>query len=714
MTEPGKKIIGRFASVYILIVIMMGAIVYNILKIQTVERENWLELGKKNDKKDIKVRPNRGNIYSADGQLMASSIPTYYVYMDTRVPALHEKEGALFYENIDSLAESLANYFKDKSKSAYKRDITNAYNQKKAEYQFYKGRISYSQLKDLRKFPLFKLGRNKSGLITKEMFRRVKPYTTLASRTIGDIYADESKGGKNGLELGFDEYLKGTPGLSSRQKVANKWQVVVQIEPTDGMDIISTIDVDMQDIAEKALLEKLREIEAQTGYAILMETKTGEIKAIGNMDRNNDGTYSENRNGSVADKVEPGSTFKTASLMAVLDDGKAKLTDVIATGNGIFNYGRSVMRDHNYHRGGYKDITLEQSLNASSNIGISRTIVNAYGNNPGKFIDKLYKMGLNEPFNLHIPGTAKPAIKHPNDKASYWSGSSLPWMSIGYEVQQAPIYTLAFYNAIANNGKFVEPLFVKSINQNGQVIKQFSARVINEQICKPSTLKDVRQALLGVVEHPRYGTAKAVHSPHVRIAGKTGTAQISKGSAGYKAGGKSHQVSFCGFFPYENPRYTCIVVIREPRIGLPSGGLMSGVVVKNIAERIIAIDTTTSIIDIKSDSTLIAKNKRPSVKSGRSTAIKTVMKKLNQPVSTSNDEWLIAKIDENKIQFNSLPVQKRVTPNFYNMGAKDAVFLCEEVGLKVNFSGVGKVISQSIPAGTKIDKGQTIELVLAP
>ncbi|NLI71862.1 MAG: transpeptidase family protein [Bacteroidales bacterium] len=713
MTEPGKKIIGRFAIVYILIVMFMGVIVYNILKIQTVERDNWLELGKKNDKKDFIVRPNRGNIYSADGQLMASSIPTYYVYMDTRVPALHVKEGRLFYENVDSLAESLANYFKDKSKAAYKRDIIKAYNQKKGEYQFYKGRISYAQLKDIKKFPLFRLGRNRSGLLTKEMFRRVKPYTTLASRTIGDIYADETKGGKNGLELGFEEYLKGTPGVSARKKVANRWQEVVQVEPIDGMDIISTIDVDMQDIAEKALLEKLKEIEAQTGYAIVMEVKTGEIKAIVNMDRNRDGSYSERRNGAVSDRVEPGSTFKTVSLMAVLDDGKAKLTDVIATGNGLYRFGPATMRDHNAHRGGYGDITLEQALNASSNVGISRTVVNAYGKNPGKFVEKLYKMGMNEPFELHIPGTAKPWIRHPNDKSVYWSATTLPWMSIGYEVQVAPIYTLAFYNAIANNGRFLEPLLVKSINQNGIVVKEFTARVINEQMCKPSTVKDVQKALLGVVESPKYGTGKIVHSPHVRIAGKTGTAQISKGSAGYTAGGKSHQVSFCGFFPYEDPKYTCIVVIREPRIGYPSGGAMSGVVVKNIAERITSIDTTSTIIDFKNDSTLKFTAKEPSLKPGKSAAIQTVMNTLNHPVTVPAEEWVRVKEENKSVQLEPIEVEDRVIPNLRGMGAKDAVFLCEEAGLRVNFSGIGKVVSQSIPAGTKVKKGQTIALVLA-
>ncbi len=712
MTEPGKKIIGRFAIVYIAIVLFMLGIVYNIVKIQFVEGDKWIALSKRFDKKDIIVKPNRGNIYSADGRLMASSIPSYYVYMDTRVPALHEKEGALFTEKIDSLAESLADYFKDKSKAAYKRDIVNAYKRGDGEYQFYKGRITYAQLKEIKKFPLFRLGRYKSGLIHKEFLNRVKPFTSLASRTIGDIYLDNEKGGKNGLELGFDSLLRGIPGVSSRQKVANRWEEVVQVEPIDGMDIISTIDVDMQDIAEKALLEKLHEIQAQTGYAIVMEVKTGEIKAIVNMDRNSDGTYSENRNGAVADKVEPGSTFKVASLMAVLDDGKAELSDVIETGNGLYKFGRATMRDHNAHRGGYGTITLENAVNASSNIGISRTIVKAYGNAPEKYVEKLYKMGLNVPFELYLPGTAKPGIRHPNDKTVYWSATTLPWMSIGYEVQLAPIYTLAFYNAIANNGKFIEPLFVKSINKNGLVVKEFKARVIREKICSDKTLEDVRKALLGVVENPKYGTGKVVHSPHIRIAGKTGTAQISKGSAGYAAGGKSHQVSFCGFFPYEDPKYTCIVVIREPKIGPPSGGRMSGVVVKNIAERISAIDTTTTIYDMKVDSTLMAR-KKPIVKSGNLTALQNVMENLNQDFTGSGTSWVKTISDGKKVETANLPLVEKTVPDLSGMGAKDAVYLCERLGLKTRIAGKGKVREQSIGPGARAVKGQTIALTLA-
>ncbi len=711
MSEPGKNIISRFAAVYIFIVFLLGIVIYNIIVIQTVEREKWLSLGKKNNKTDIIVRPNRGNIYSADGRLMASSIPTYYVYMDLRVPALKEKNGILFKENIDSLSYYLSEYFKNKSKAEYKRDLTQAYNQGKGEYAFYKERISYAQLKDLKKFPLFRLGRNKSGLLTKEMFRRVKPFSTLASRTIGDIYSDETKGGKNGLELSFDSILQGTPGVSSRRKVANKWEEIVEVPPVDGMDITTTIDVDMQDIAEKALVDKLTEIEAQTGYAILMETKTGEIKAIVNMQRNPDGTYSENKNGVVSDKVEPGSTFKTVSLMAVLDEGKAKLTDVIETGSGLYRFGNAVMKDHNANKGGYHNITLEQSLNASSNIGISRTIVKAYGNNPGEFVDKLYKMKINEPFNLYIPGSAAPEIRHPNDKSKYWSASTLPWMSIGYEVQIPPIYTVAFYNSIANNGKYIEPVFIKSISKNGQIIKSFSARTINEQICKPSTLRDIRQALLGVVENPKYGTGKAAHSPYVRIAGKTGTAQISKGSQGYKSGGTSHQVSFCGFFPFEQPRYTCLVVIREPKIGYPSGGLMAGVVVKNIAERISAIDTVTAIKNVPIDSTWLFL-KSPIVKSGNYEAMQTVMSSLSQKFYGKSGKWIKSLSDGKRTLITAYDLNKENIPDLTGMGAKDAVYLCQRLGLVVNFSGIGKVCSQSLPVGKKAYKGQTINLLL--
>jgi cell division protein FtsI (penicillin-binding protein 3) len=614
MADKRKNIVLRFGIVYAIICLSFVAVVYKIAVIQFVERTQWMALAAQSKKTDIIVKPNRGNIYACDGRLMASSIPTYYVYMDLRVPALHEKEGKLFKENIDSVAFYLASFFNDKTAFAYKSTITNAYNTGKGELQLYPKRISYAQLKELKTFPLFRLGRNKSGLITKELLKRVKPFGSLASRTIGDIYADESKGGKNGLELFFNQQLLGTPGVSIRQKVANTYMETVEVEPIDGMDITSTIDIDLQDIAEKALLDSLRSFDAGSGYVILMETHSGEVKAIVNMQQNADKSYTENKNGAVSDLVEPGSTFKVVSLLIALDDNKVKITDSINTGNGLYQYGTAIMKDHNANKGGYHTISVANVIHASSNVGISKIITRAYGHNPAEFVDRIYDMKLNEPMNLEIPGTAAPQINHPNDKSKYWSQTKLPWMSIGYESQIPPIYTLAFFNAIANNGKLIKPFFVKSISKNGQLIKSFETETIKEAICKPTTLRDMREVLLGVIEG-KLGTAHNMKSKYVRIAGKTGTAQISKGALGYKSGGKTHQVSFCGYFPADDPQYTCIVVIREPRIGYPSGGKMAGSIFKNVAERTMALKSNRKPNTFEVDSTFTAPTS-PYIKSG--------------------------------------------------------------------------------------------------
>lgn len=706
--EKNRHILSRFAIIWFAILIAMVCIVANIIKIQTVEREQWLALLKNKHQKTYSVRPNRGNIYSADGQLMSSSIPLYYLYMDTRVEALHQKENRLFNAHIDSLSYCLSHYFKDKSPQEYKRGFVKAFRQGRAEYPFYKKRINYLQFEEIKKFPLFRLGRFRSGLIYREQFARVRPFGTLAARTIGDIYADETRGGKNGLELGFDSILRGKEGVSRPQKVANRIRNIVEVPPVDGLDLVTTIDVDMQDIAEKSLVAKLKELDAKTGYAIVMEVKTGEIKAIVNMDRVSTGVYAERRNGAVADEVEPGSTFKVASLMAVLDDGKAMLGDSVDTGNGLHWYGRVRMSDHNASRGGYGMMTLENAINASSNIGISKTIVKAYGDHPAQFVDKLYQMGLSETYNLHIPGTGEPKIRHPHDKSKEWYGTTLPWMSIGYEVQIPPIYTLAFFNAIANGGKFLEPILVKRITQNGEVIQSFTARVIREQMCKPTTIADVKKTLLGVVEHPRYATAKPVHSEVVRIAGKTGTAQISKGKIGYKAGGKSHQVSFCGFFPYEEPQYSCIVVIREPNIGLPSGGRMAGVVVKEIAERITATTSKATIFDMPIDT--LSQQKKLYLPLTKFTAIDTIMSALGVSLPPVSSRWVSLQYTDHKYVVSPVEIDPQVMPNLVGLGVKDALYICEQLGLKVSIKGVGKVKAQSIAKKQRIKKGMKVTL----
>jgi len=500
MSDKRKNIVLRFGIVYTIICLSFFLVLYRIVVIQFVEHDKWMALAAQNVKKNIVVKPIRGNIYACDGRLMASSIPTYYVYMDLRVPALHEKGGKLFKNNIDSVSIYLSSFFKNKTPHEYKTLLTNAYRSGVGEFQLYPQKISYSELKKLKTLPLFRLGRNKSGLISKVLFRRVRPFGSLAKRTIGDIYADESKGGKNGIELSFNSNLLGTPGVSVRQKVANSYMEDIKVEPIDGMDITTTIDVDLQDIAEKALMDGVKQFDAAVGYVILMEVHSGEVKAIVNMQRNKDGSYTENKNGAVSDMAEPGSTFKVASLMAAIDDGRVKITDTVNTYNGLFKYGNRTMTDHNSNHGGYHKITVAQAIYGSSNIGISRAIVKAYGSRPSEFVNKLYSMKLNEPMNIEIPGAAAPFIKHPNDKSHEWSNTTLPWMAVGYETQIPPIYTLAFYNSIANDGVMIRPFFVKSISKNGQIIKEFKTEVINPAICKPSTLKDIRFTLLGVLE----------------------------------------------------------------------------------------------------------------------------------------------------------------------------------------------------------------------
>ena len=396
--------------------------------------------------------------------------------------------------------------------------------------------------------------------------------------------------------------------------------------------------------------------------------------------------------------------------MAALDEGKIRLTDTINTYNGEYRFGNRTMTDHNANHGGYHKITVAQSIYASSNIGVSRAIVNAYGHNPAAFVNKLYAMKLNEKMNIEIPGAAAPFIRHPNDKSHEWSNTTLPWMSVGYETQIPPIYTLAFYNAIANDGKLIRPFFVKSISKNGQIVKSFETEVINPAICKPTTLRDIRSTLLGVVED-KLGTGQNVRSKYVRIAGKSGTAQISQGKKGYKDGGTKHQVSFCGYFPYDNPLYSCIVVMREPGIGYASGGHMSGSVVKNIAERVIALNSNRKPSHVDADS-IDEDNFVPNIKPGYYKATQTVMGTLRLPLAGNSRDWVKTFADQKQTRVEPISVPKNAIPNLIGMGLKDAVFILENLGLNVQVQGRGKVFSQNIKPGTVARKGSVVMINL--
>ncbi len=699
-----KQIRRRYTVVLILFALPVIAIMWRVVQVQFVEGKAWRELAKKQLRENVEVPPNRGNIYSRDGQLMASTVPSYALYMDFQAV-----KADTFFHYLNPLSNQLSKLLGDRSPSGYRMHLLKGYKKQSREYLLTRLRVSHTELRTIQQFPLFKKGRNQSGLYEKKYFRREKPFGSLASRTIGDIYGEFSKGGKNGLELQYDTLLRGKPGLSVRQKVAGKYISVITKEPEDGLDLTSTIDIYKQDIVEAALRKELRRINASSGTVVLMEVATGEVLAISNLAVADSGVYNETKNFAVSDQSEPGSTFKTFSMIVALEDGLVHPNDTVETGFGRMPmYGRT-MTDHNWDKGGYHTLTAAKSIWFSSNIGVSSLIDKHYKNNPSKFVDGLYRMGLNTSMNLEIPGAGRPRIPHPKDKR-YWAKTDLPWMSIGYVTQVPPIYTLAFYNAIANGGKLMKPFFVRAITKNGEEVQSFSPTVVKASICSETTLVEIRKMLDSVVVH---GTGKSIKSPVVTIAGKTGTAQLSKGVSGYQSGGKSHQVSFCGYFPADNPKYSAIVVIREPKAELPSGGKQAGGVFKEIAERICAREWRVkpgeqidSVRDIESP---------PFVMGGRKETTKGVLSLLNvQGVRSQGGkaDWVKVELKNKRLSLIPVDVSARLVPDVRNMGARDAVYLLGTKGLFVNMSGHGKVVSQSIPPGSFYNRGQTIGLHL--
>lgn len=706
----------RILFCYFLVVLLLGLIAVGIL-LRTfdtafVEKEKWEKVAESQKRPNRLILPGRGNIYSSDGKLMATSVPRYYTYIDFRADGFSVDTFRNSKVNgVDSLSVYLSRKFKNRTPAGYKAHLLRGLNSKSRQYTVYEGRASYIDLKEMKKFPFLRLSRYKSGFYIKEMVQRQKPFGTLASRTIGDIYGEIEAGGvtkgKNGLELQYDSLLRGEPGVSSVRRVGGGWTNVVEIEPVDGMDIRTTIDINIQDITEKSLVDMLKKIDAESGTAVVMEVATGEVKAITNMGRIREGAYAETKNHAVADEIEPGSTFKVASMMVALEDGICQPSDTVDVGKGIYMYKGARMTDHNMNKGGYGRISAEQAIWYSSNIGVAKIILKGYEKNPTKYVEGLYKLGLTIPLNLEIPGAGRAKIRMPNDTTLYWSKTTLPWMSFGYETQIPPIYTLTFFNAIANGGKMVRPMFTKEIMHNGKTVQSFSTEVLKSSICSDNTLAIIKDMLLGVVEK---GTGKAVHSDIIRIAGKTGTAQIASGGV-YRTSG--HQVAFCGYFPADEPKYSCIVVIRRPRIGYPSGGTMSGGVVKAIAEKVYASHMSFDVRDMERDSLAVI---LPAAKNGNLEALENVLDKLDVNVNTDSLEtkWVVAKREEGEeeLHLRDLTIREGLVPNVIGMGARDAVFLLESAGLRVVLDGMGRVSSQSMGAGTRIAKGQTIRLTL--
>lgn len=707
MSVDKKNIMTRYFFIILLMGLVGVAIVVKAGIVMFAERQYWKDVAERFVKENVIVHPSRGNIISADGKLMASSLPEYKIYMDFKAGG--EVKDSLLCDSMKYICEGLHKIFPDVSAAKFKSHIQKGRKKGSRSYLLYPNRISYIQYKEVKRLPIFNMGKFKGGFHELAFNQRKKPFGSLATRTLGDVFADTAQGAKNGLELAYDTILKGKNGITHRQKIMNKYLNITDVAPQDGLDLVTTIDVGMQDITEKALIDKLKEINANVGVAVLMEVATGEVKAIVNMTKCKDGNYREIRNNAVSDMMEPGSTFKTASIMVALEDGKITPEDGVDTGNGIRMMHGRPMKDHNWARGGYQYLTVPQILMKSSNIGVSAIIDNAYFNDPQKFVKGLYRVGINADLHIPIKGAGKAHIRMPNK--DNWSNTALAWMSIGYESQVPPINTLAFYNAIANNGVMVAPKFVKGVMKNGEMIHEFPTEVLKQSICSERTLKQIQSILERVVSE---GLGKPAGSKQFHSSGKTGTAQVSQGSGGYKSGQVNYLVSFCGYFPSEAPKYSCIVAIQKS--GLPaSGGMMAGTVFGKIAERVYAKNLSTDLsLAVDSNSVVI-----PTVKSGELNETKYVLDALKiqnreqfTPVSYGKKLWGSAQQTSNAVLITGKVVARNIMPAVIGMGAKDAVYLLESKGLKVSLSGIGKVKSQSIAQGTRIMRGQTVTIQL--
>ena len=691
------KVMPRYMVIAAILTVIGFAVIGKALFIMTAKKQYWTEVADRLKRDSVMVKPNRGNILSCDGQLMASSIPEYKIFMDYQAAAF-EKNDSLWQDKLDSVCNGLSKIFPPITAQEFKtwletgkKKINKNGSVGARHWPIWPKRINYNTYMEVKQLPFFNMPKYKSGFHEEEFNSRNRPFGTLALRTVGGMFGAKDSA-YYGLELSYDSILRGTPGITGRRKILNKYMNIPVTLPVDGADIVTTIDVNMQDLAERAVLDELKLIGGDMGVAILMEVETGDIKAIVNMVRNENGNYIEAVNSAISYRCEPGSVFKVASFLVALDDEVVDTSYVIHTGSGVQQMHGRWMKDHNWRRGGYQDINVARTLEVSSNIGVSHVIDKFYGSNPERYVKGLYRVGIHEDLKLPLVGYQPPRIRMPekNQRGQYvnWSKTALPWMSIGYETQIAPINTVTFYNAIANNGKMMRPRFVKKVIKNGETIAEFPPEVIKERIAKPKALKTIQTVLEHVVSQ---GLGRKAGSKLFKVAGKTGTAQIADEHGGYHSGTTRYWLSFAGYFPADNPRYSCIVCLKKS--GLPaSGGGMSGVVFHHIAEGVMARNLKMSVDAAHDENSIII----PDVKNGNASAA----------------NYVLSKLDIKKRVNQSQQYSRTICPDVTGMGAKDAVYELEQRGLRVKMHGRGKVRSQSYPAGKQIMKGCECLLIL--
>ena len=711
-----KKVMPRFSAIAIVMSLLALAVIAKSFYIMTAKRDYWLKVAERQKKDSVTVKPNRGNILSCTGQLMASSLPEFKVFMDFKALKIANND-SLWDAKQDSICLCLHKIFPERSIEEFKRNLTEGRAKESRHWAVYDKRVDYNTFTEIKAIPVFRLKSNKGGFHWEEFNARTRTYGSLAGRTIGAMFGAKDTA-RFGLELSYDSILRGTNGIVHRRKVRDKFLNITDTPPIDGADIVTTIDVSMQDLAERSLIEELKEINANVGVAIVMDVPTGDIKAIVNMEKCFDGEYREIHNHAVSDLLEPGSVFKPASILVALDDGVVDTTYRVETAGGVWPmYGRD-MKDHNWRKGGYGMLTLAQTLWYSSNIGVSRIIDDYYRNNPEKFVKGIYRTGLHDDLKIPLVGATSARIRmpHKNSHGQYdnWAKTSLPWMSIGYETQVPPISTLTFYNTIANNGKMMRPRFVSKVVKDGETIMEFPPEVMRPQIAKEKSIKELQTILEQVVS---VGLGRKAGSPNFKVAGKTGTAQVSKGAGGYKAGGTNYLVSFAGYFPADNPRYSCIVCIQKS--GLPaSGGSMSGKVFHDIAEGIMAQSLKLDVKDAKDSASVFV----PDVKDGNILAADYVLTHLG---IKTNVNWSGSYANGNPIwgrtehagsrsirMIKEKQYSKRAVPDVSDMGARDAIFMMESRGIKTKIYGRGKVVKQTLAPGLPVKKGMVCAIYL--
>ncbi len=693
-----KSILFNAKISFLVVVLFSSLIIYRIFILQFKEGNHWDKISENMNLSLLDIKANRGSILSDDGSILATSLPFYKVALDPSIV-----NNSIFNEKIDSLSFLLSNFFNDRSKESYKSLIKKAKDSGKKYLILNRKRINYEEKEILSKWPIFNEGRLKGGVIFEKIEKRYRPFSKLGYRTIGSV--DENYNGTVGLEYSFNNYLIGKDGKALYQKIAgNNWKPVFdgnEVNPENGYDILTTININMQDIAETALLNGLTTNNAEYGCAIIMDVKSGDIKAISNLSRNSKGGYVELYNYAIGSQGsrEPGSTFKLASMLALFEDSRLELMDTIDTGNGQYKFYTEIMKDHK--EGGYGKITVKDVFEQSSNIGVAKLIEDQFKDSPSKFLNYINKFGLSRDLNFQMIGYGKPFIKNSND--SSWSKVSLPWMAHGYELKVTPLQTLSFYNAIANNGKFVKPLIVKKIIKANNVIKEFDTEIFEEKIASNRSIQKAKVLLEGVVER---GTAKNINNSYYKIAGKTGTAKkVINGRYVNK-----YYTSFVGFFPSEKPQYSCIVIIDEPKNYRIYGSDVAAPVFREISDRILLTDHN---VFNEFQKTKITNNNFPLIRSGFRNDLIDISNYFGiSNHSNTNDDWVKTKVIDNSISWESNTSAINLMPNVIGMTYKDALYLLEKRGLKVNFSGSGRVKKQSVLPGKNTKNYSIIHLSL--